>query len=189
MDARAALFPADDLVVPLSMSALDRAWLDAVEEIADPSAGVFVSAEGLFMYLEREDVLALVAECARRFPGGRLFFDSIPHWFSRRTLAGLNLTPRYTAPRMPTAFTPAQTAQVFGALPGVGSVAAWTSRSVAGRGAARSSGRWRRCRRCARSRRRSPCSRSTADRPPAAAQPGRSSRKSAGEPDRTAGIR
>ncbi|MGD9528615.1 class I SAM-dependent methyltransferase [Pseudonocardia sp.] len=120
MDARAALFPTDDdRMVPLSMSALDLAWLD---EVQDPSAGVFVSAEGLFMYLERDDVLALVAECARRFPGGRLLFDSIPPWFSRRTLKGLKLTPRYTAPGMPTAFTPSQTVRVFEALPGVASV-------------------------------------------------------------------
>ncbi|MGE3287416.1 MAG: class I SAM-dependent methyltransferase, partial [Pseudonocardia sp.] len=119
MQARAALFPAEERLVPLHMSALDRAWFDG---IADPSAGVFISAEGLFMYLDRDDVLALVAECARRFPGGRLLFDSIPPWFSRRTLKGLQLTPRYTAPRMPTAFSPAQTVRVFGALPGVESV-------------------------------------------------------------------
>jgi O-methyltransferase involved in polyketide biosynthesis len=55
-------------------SALDRTRMD----VPDPARGVFISAEGLFMYFERDQVLSLIAECAARFPGGRLFFDSIP---------------------------------------------------------------------------------------------------------------
>ena len=34
------------------------------------------------------DVFALINDCARRFPGGRMIFDTIPPWFSRRTLSG-----------------------------------------------------------------------------------------------------
>jgi hypothetical protein len=28
-------------------------------------------------------------DCAARFPGGQMMFDSIPRWFSNRTLTGL----------------------------------------------------------------------------------------------------
>lgn len=116
---RAALFPAEDAVVTVAGSALDPAWR---AEVTEPEHGVFLTAEGLFMYLDRQAVLDLVVECARRFPGGRLLFDSIPHWFSRRTLAGLRLSADYTAPPMPTAFTVSENARVFGALPGVAAV-------------------------------------------------------------------
>ncbi|OLT12443.1 methyltransferase [Pseudonocardia sp. CNS-139] len=116
---REQLYPAEDAIVPVAGSALDRSWMD---EVHDPGDGVFVTAEGLFMYLDRQDVLGLVADCARRFPGGRLLFDSIPHWFSRRTLAGMRLSESYTAPPMPTAFTVRENAAVFGALPGVAAV-------------------------------------------------------------------
>jgi O-methyltransferase involved in polyketide biosynthesis len=30
--------------------------------------------------------LGLIRDCAARFPGGRMMFDSIPHWVSKRTL-------------------------------------------------------------------------------------------------------
>ena len=34
-----------------------------------------------------------------------MMFDSIPHWFSRRTLKGLKLSDRYVAPPMPFGLT------------------------------------------------------------------------------------
>ena len=43
----------------------------------------------------------LIRDCAARFPGGQMMFDSIPHWFSRRTLKGLKLSDRYITPPMP----------------------------------------------------------------------------------------
>ena len=67
----------------------------------DDSHGVFITAEGLLMYLEPDDALGLIRDCAARFPGGQMMFDSIPHWFSRRTLKGLKLSDRYIAPPMP----------------------------------------------------------------------------------------
>ena len=36
------------------------------------SDGVFITAEGLLMYLQPEESLGLIAECAKRFPGGRM---------------------------------------------------------------------------------------------------------------------
>jgi O-methyltransferase involved in polyketide biosynthesis len=100
------------------MSALDRAWLDHV----DPANGVFISAEGLFMYLEPAEVLSLIADCATRFPGGQLFFDSIPKWFSDRTLKGLRLTDRYTAPPMPFSLSVTEAARLPGQIPGIATV-------------------------------------------------------------------
>jgi O-methyltransferase involved in polyketide biosynthesis len=67
----------------------------------DSSRGVFITAEGLLMYLEPDDALGLIRDCAARFPGGRMMFDSIPHWVSKRTLVGLKLSDRYIAPPMP----------------------------------------------------------------------------------------
>ncbi|MGW3961383.1 class I SAM-dependent methyltransferase [Amycolatopsis sp. NPDC005003] len=83
-DLRRRLLPAEPRMSVFEGSALDRSWL----EVPDPARGVFISAEGLFMYFERAEVLALIADCAARFPGGQLFFDSIPPWLSRRTLRG-----------------------------------------------------------------------------------------------------
>ena len=40
--------------------------------------GVFVTAEGLLMYLQPDDALGLIAECATRFPGGQMMFDLPP---------------------------------------------------------------------------------------------------------------
>lgn len=97
IDLRSRLLPAEPRVDPLATSVLDRTWLDRV----DPARGVFVTAEGLFMYLDPADVLSLIADCARRFPGGRLIFDSIPAWYSARSLRGLRLSDRYTTPPMP----------------------------------------------------------------------------------------
>lgn len=101
MDVRRRLLPRNDRIVELAQSALDRSWMEQVRT----DDGVFVTAEGLLMYLEPEDSLSLIADCAARFPGGQFMFDSIPHWFSRRTLTGLRLSDRYLTPAMPFAMT------------------------------------------------------------------------------------
>jgi O-methyltransferase involved in polyketide biosynthesis len=134
-ELREALLPDEPRITTLAMSALDRAWLDHV----DPADGVFISAEGLFMYLDRAEVLSLIADCARRFPGGQLFFDSIPKWFSDRTVKGLRLSDRYTAPPMPFSFTVSEAARLSTQIPGVAGVrelplplgrGIWRSRTV-----------------------------------------------------------
>ncbi len=81
----------------LAISALDRAWLDAV----DPAGGVFVTAQGLFMYFEEGEVKRLFTAIVERFPGVRVMFDTIPKWFARKTLKGYARTKSYTAPPMP----------------------------------------------------------------------------------------
>jgi O-methyltransferase involved in polyketide biosynthesis len=115
MTLRAQLLPHDDRIVPLGQSALDHSWMDRV----DDSHGVFITAEGLLMYLQPHDAIALIRECAARFPGGRMMFDSIPPFFSRRTLRGVKLSDRYTAPRMPFGMSPDDALALADTLPGV----------------------------------------------------------------------
>ncbi len=112
---RERLLPHDDRIVALAQSALDRSWMDRV----DDSHGVFITAEGLLMYLDPADALGLIRDCAARFPGGQMVFDSIPHWFSRRTLKGLKLSDRYTAPPMPFALTADEGLALADSIPGV----------------------------------------------------------------------
>ena len=115
MALRETLLPTDERIVPLAQSALDRSWMDRV----DDSNGVFITAEGLLMYLEPDDALGLIRDCAARFPGGQMMFDSIPHWFSRRTLKGLKLSDRYVAPPMPFGFSADEGVALAGRIPGV----------------------------------------------------------------------
>ncbi|OHU30832.1 methyltransferase [Mycobacteroides franklinii] len=99
---RRQLLPPSDRVRYVAQSALDHTWMDQV----DDSHGVLITAEGLFMYLERDVVFDLIAACAKRFPGGWIVFDTIP-WlmsvYSRRR--GWKLSEHYTVPPMPFSFT------------------------------------------------------------------------------------
>ena len=115
MELRRRLLPRNERIVELAQSALDRSWMDQVKT----DDGVFITAEGLLMYLEPEDSLSLIADCAARFPGGQLMFDSIPHWFSRRTLTGLRLSDRYLTPAMPFAMTADEGLALAGSIDGV----------------------------------------------------------------------
>ncbi|WIG98677.1 class I SAM-dependent methyltransferase [Myxococcus sp. SDU36] len=87
----------NERLMHLPVSALDRAWMDRV----DATKGVFIVAQGLFMYLEEDDVRRLIADLAERFAGAELLFDTVPRWFSRRTLKGLHRTLAYRLPPMP----------------------------------------------------------------------------------------
>jgi len=115
MALREKLLPADDRIVALPQSALDISWMDRV----DDSHGVFITAEGLLMYLEPDEALGLIGDCAARFPGGQMMFDSIPHWLSRRTLKGLKLSERYVAPPMPFGLCADEGVALAGRIPGV----------------------------------------------------------------------
>jgi O-methyltransferase involved in polyketide biosynthesis len=115
MALREKLLPHDERVVSLAQSVLDRGWMDSVSA----EHGVFITAEGLLMYLEPDDALGLIADCAARFPGGQMMFDSIPRWLSRRTLKGLKLSDRYTAPPMPFSLSADEGVGLSGRIPGV----------------------------------------------------------------------
>lgn len=115
MEVRRRLLPDEPRITPLAMSALDHAWMDRV----DASNGVVITAEGLLMYLPEDDARALIADCAARFPGGVMVFDSIPPWYRDRTLEGLHLTERYTTPPMPFALTVTEAAGLADEIPHV----------------------------------------------------------------------
>ncbi|MFT4199800.1 class I SAM-dependent methyltransferase [Gordonia sp. (in: high G+C Gram-positive bacteria)] len=97
MAVRRRLLPREERIIECPTSALDRSWFDRVPD----EQPVLIIAEGLFMYFEPDDVWNLLTDLAARFPGGSLFFDSIPSWFSKKTLSGLNLSDRYRTPPMP----------------------------------------------------------------------------------------
>ena len=68
----------------LARSALDPGWMGEV----DASHGMLLTAQGLLMYFEYDEVRRLVAACAERFPGGALVFDAVPCWLSVRSRSG-----------------------------------------------------------------------------------------------------
>lgn len=97
MAVRDRLLPARPRCRHLALSALDPAWFDHV----DKDAPVLVSAQGLFMYFEPDDVQALFVAMLAQFAQLDILFDTIPRWLSKKTLSGLKKTEHYTAPRMP----------------------------------------------------------------------------------------
>ncbi|MGV0793445.1 class I SAM-dependent methyltransferase [Mycolicibacterium sp. XJ1819] len=116
MALREQLLPRDDRIVALAQSALDRSWLDRV----DDTHGVFITAEGLLMYLPPEDALGLIRDCAARFPTGQMMFDSIPRWLRERTLKGrLKLSRSYVTPPMPFALSADEGLALAEDIPGV----------------------------------------------------------------------
>ncbi|MEO6792976.1 MAG: class I SAM-dependent methyltransferase [Mycobacterium sp.] len=118
VDIRTRLLPASPQVSVCAQSALDYSWMDQV----DPADGVFISAEGLLMYLHPEQSLGLIAECARRFPGGRMIFDLPPAWIGRLIRRGMRTSLRYKAPSMPFTLSVADTAKLVDTVPGIRAV-------------------------------------------------------------------
>jgi O-methyltransferase involved in polyketide biosynthesis len=84
VELRERLLPGSSRLRAIARSALDPAWMDEV----DASRGVLLTAQGLLMYLQPEEVHRLIAACAERFPGGALVFDAVPRWFGERTQRG-----------------------------------------------------------------------------------------------------
>jgi O-methyltransferase involved in polyketide biosynthesis len=84
VELRGRLLPAADRVSSRAESALDFGWL---EELGRGPA--LVTAQGLLMYLGREEVDALVTRVAAALPAGGCFvFDGVPPWLAARSRAG-----------------------------------------------------------------------------------------------------
>jgi O-methyltransferase involved in polyketide biosynthesis len=116
IDVRARLLPDSPRISVCAQSALDYSWMDAVDE----SDGVFITAEGLLMYLQPEQALDLIAQCAKRFPGGQMAFDVAPTWFSKLSrYVGLRTTLRYKMPPMPFSLSSTQAADLVNTVPGI----------------------------------------------------------------------
>jgi O-methyltransferase involved in polyketide biosynthesis len=115
---REKLLPAEPRIRSLAQSALDYSWMDQV----DTEHGVFITAEGLLMYLQPEESMGLIAECARRFPGGQMVFDLPPVLVKKFAPKGMRSTRHYRVPPMPFSLTPAELADLAGTVPGIRAV-------------------------------------------------------------------
>ncbi len=106
IELRAKLLPDEfDRQQTLAGSALDEDWM----KLVDPSKGLLISAQGLLMYFQPEQVHELIATCAERFPGATLLFDGVPPWFSQKTVKGEMKTAQgYQTPPMPWAVDAAE---------------------------------------------------------------------------------
>ena len=118
IDLRNKLLPPSDRVRALAQSALDFSWMDQV----DTSEGVFITAEGLLMYLQPDEAMSLIRECAARFPGGQMIFDLAPSGFAFLVKRGLRASLRYCVPPMPFSLTIAEAADLVNTVPGVRAV-------------------------------------------------------------------
>ncbi|MEM7707332.1 MAG: class I SAM-dependent methyltransferase [Pseudomonadota bacterium] len=96
-EVRQQLLPPDDTETAVSCSALDERWMTSIEVTHPP----FITALGLLMYFTEAQVVELLTRLGERFPGAEVFFDTIPPFFSRKTMAGFEVTNQYTAPPMP----------------------------------------------------------------------------------------
>lgn len=97
LDIRERFLPAGGRCHHLRLSAFDTTWIDEV----DTSLGVFITAQGLFMYFEEAQVQELVVTIMERLPGVEIMFDTIPLWLSRKSMTGYWRTPYYRTPPMP----------------------------------------------------------------------------------------
>jgi len=98
MAVRERVIAPDDKHRHVARSALDPAWFDEVPE----GRPVTITAQGLLMYLPESQVRRLFQDLAERFPGAWFTFDTIPRWFSRKTIkGGWKKTAHYTTPKMP----------------------------------------------------------------------------------------
>ncbi|CQD19573.1 O-methyltransferase Omt_2 [Mycobacterium lentiflavum] len=115
IDIRTRLLPTSPRISVCTRSALDFTWMDSVDE----KDGVFITAEGLLMYLQPEQGMELIRQCASRFPGGRMIFDLPPAWVSRVSRRGVRTSTRYKGPPMPFTLSAAQAADLVNTVPGV----------------------------------------------------------------------
>jgi O-methyltransferase involved in polyketide biosynthesis len=115
---RERLLPSSDRVSMCAQSALDFSWMDRV----DPQHGVFVTAEGLLPYFEPDEALALIGECARRFPGGQMMFDLPPMFQARLSRHRMRTTPHGGWPATPFSLTGREVRRLSTTVAGVRAV-------------------------------------------------------------------
>lgn len=115
---RERLLPPSPRITALGQSALDYSWMDRV----DGSEGVFITAEGLLMYLQPEEAMGLIIQCAKRFPGGQMFFDLPPTMVKRLAPKGMKSSKHYRVPPMPFSLSTVQLADLVNTVPGIKAV-------------------------------------------------------------------
>ena len=114
---RAQLLPEHPRATNVPLSALDPAMMDHV----DASRGLFVTAAGLLMYFEPDDVRALLTRLAAVCTDlpGEVFFDTIPHMLSRRSLKRWEIDKGYVTPPMPFGLARREIGQFEASVPGL----------------------------------------------------------------------
>ncbi|MGE2712894.1 class I SAM-dependent methyltransferase [Mycolicibacterium litorale] len=118
IELRKRLLPPSERITTLAQSALDFSWMDRV----DSTNGVFITAEGLLMYLQPDESMGLIRECAKRFPGGQMIFDLPPVLVKMLAPKGMRASRHYRVPPMPFSLTPAQLANLANTVPGIRAV-------------------------------------------------------------------
>ena len=115
---RERLLPHSPRITNLGQSALDYTWMDRVED----SDGVFITAEGLLMYLQPDEAMELIAQCAKRFPGGQMFFDLPPTIIKKVAPKGIRASKSYRVPPMPFSLSINELSAMVGTTPGLSAV-------------------------------------------------------------------
>jgi O-methyltransferase involved in polyketide biosynthesis len=99
---RERLLPPSPQITHLKTSALDPSW----HQHLDPHTPTLITAEGLLMYLQPNQALALINRCAQQNPHGAMVFDVIPP--GAKAATGWQLTPHYRTPPMTFGLTSGQ---------------------------------------------------------------------------------
>lgn len=99
MAVRERFIKPDEKHKHVACSALDEAWHEEVPR----DRAVYITAQGLLMYMEESQVRLHLESLARRFPGAWYAFDVIPRWLSRKSTSekGWWQTPDYRVPEAP----------------------------------------------------------------------------------------
>ncbi|BDB45673.1 MULTISPECIES: class I SAM-dependent methyltransferase [Mycobacterium] len=118
IELRRRLLPHSPRITEIAQSALDYSWMDHI----DTGEGVFITAEGLLMYLQPDEALGLIAACAERFPGGQMFFDLPPTIVKKVARKGMRSSRHYRVPPMPFSLSPGQLADLARTVPGIRAV-------------------------------------------------------------------
>jgi len=118
IELRERLLPPSPRITNLGQSALDYSWMDRV----DAGDGVFITAEGLLMYLQPDEAMDLIRQCAKRFPGGQMFFDLPPTIIKKVAPKGIRASRQYRVPPMPFSLSINQLRDLVGRVPGLRAV-------------------------------------------------------------------
>jgi O-methyltransferase involved in polyketide biosynthesis len=118
VEVRERLLPRSERISMCAQSALDFSWMDRV----DAQHGVFVTAEGLLPYLEPEQVMGLIGECARRFPSGQMMFDLPPKFQAVLSRHRMRTTPRGGWPATPFSLTAREIRKLADTVPRIQAV-------------------------------------------------------------------
>lgn len=118
IELREQLLPPSPRIINLAQSALDYSWIDRI----DGTDGVFITAEGLLMYLQPDQSMGLITECAKRFPGGQMFFDLPPTIIKKVAPNGIRASKNYRVPPMPFSLSINELSALVGSMPGLTAV-------------------------------------------------------------------